>query len=164
MSRRAHPQHRASLRQIGCVVEAKPYPGKVPAELPVLVIDGSRFDNLAGFAREFSSLLGDHTWAGNLDAFNDILSGGFGTPETGFVLRWLHSDRSRQSLGWEATTEWLARNLESCHPTNRESVRERLAQARGHQGTTIFDWIVEIISDHGPGGREAEDNVHLELL
>ena len=158
---------RPNVRQrgrCGWIVEAKPYPGGVPAELPVLVVDGSRFDNLPGFAREFSSLLDDHTWAGNLDAFNDILRGGFGTPETGFVLRWLHSDRSRQSLGWGATTEWLASNLASCHPSNRESVREQLAHARRHQGTTIFDWIIEIISDHGPGGRQADDNVHLELL
>jgi hypothetical protein len=136
----------------------------VPAELPVLVIDGARFDDLPGFAREFSALLDDYTWTGTLDAFNDILRGGFGTPETGFVLRWLHSDGSRQSLGWEATTQWLASNLETCHPSNREGVREQLAQAQEHLGTTMFDWIVDIISDHGPGGREADDNVHLELL
>jgi barstar (barnase inhibitor) len=140
------------------------YPDDMPADLPVLVIDGARFDDLPGFAREFSSLLDDYTWTDNLDAFNDILRGGFGTPEGGFVLRWLDSDRSRQRLGWDATTEWLARNLERCHPSNRESVQERLAQAREHQGTTVFEWIVGIIGDHGPGGREADDNVHLELL
>ena len=28
----------------------------------------------------------------------------------------------------------------------------------------LFDWLVNIIRDHGPGGREADDNVHLELL
>jgi hypothetical protein len=29
---------------------------------------------------------------------------------------------------------------------------------------TLFDDIVEIIRDHGPGGRCAQDNVRLELL
>lgn len=68
-------------------------------DLPVLTVDGSRVADFAGFTREFSTLLTDHVWHGNLDAFNDILRGGFGTPEEGFVLRWLDSERSRQMLG-----------------------------------------------------------------
>jgi hypothetical protein len=132
--------------------------------LPILIIDGSRFDDLPGFSREFSALLDDYTWTDSLDAFNDILRGGFGTPESGFVLRWLHSDRSRVALGWDATIEWLTRTLQRCHPSNRDHVSERLAQARRREGTTLFDWLVDIIRDHGPGGREPEDNVHLELL
>lgn len=67
--------------------------------LPVLVIDGDRFDDLAGLADEWSRHLDGHRWKGNLDAFNDILRGGFGTPEGGFVLRWLSADRSRHLLG-----------------------------------------------------------------
>ena len=31
-------------------------------------------------------------------------------------------------------------------------------------GPTLFDEIVEIIREHGPGGREPEDGVILELL
>lgn len=65
---------------------------------PVLVIDGSRFDDMDGFCREFSALLRNWTWRGNLNAFNDILGGGFGTPECGFILRWTNSARSRWVL------------------------------------------------------------------
>ena len=32
-----------------------------PAELPVLTLDGTRFDDFAGFTREFSALLDNHT-------------------------------------------------------------------------------------------------------
>ncbi|MFI7283287.1 hypothetical protein ACIBOV_23790 [Micromonospora chersina] len=71
--------------------------------LPVLVIDGASFSDLDGFAREFSRLLCHWTWNGNLDAFNDILRGGFGTPEDGWVLRWVSSDLSRVALGYDAT-------------------------------------------------------------
>ena len=134
-----------------------------PAELPVLTIDGDRFDDLDGFAREFSKLLADYTWRGNLDAFNDILRGGFGTPEDGFVLRWLNAERSREALGWPATIAWYERTLTTCHPSNRDHMRAELEKARRHEGTTLFDWIVEIIQVHGPGGREAGGNVHLEL-
>jgi RNAse (barnase) inhibitor barstar len=134
-----------------------------PAELPVLIIDGDRLDDLDDFAREFSALLEDHTWHGNLDAFNDILRGGFGTPEGGFVLRWLNSARSRQALGWEATSTWYEQTLTTCHPSNQEDLKTRLASARREEGTTLFDWIVDIIQNHGPSGTEPEDNVHLEL-
>jgi hypothetical protein len=38
-----------------------------------------------------------------------------------------------------------------------------LAAARRGQGQTLFDVITGIIRAHGPGGIEAEDNVHLTL-
>jgi hypothetical protein len=130
---------------------------------PVLVIDGSRFKDFAGFVREFSTLLPDWAWNGSLDAFNDILRGGFGTPEGGFVLCWLNADTSRQALGWPETIAYIERKLERCHPSNRESVRQDLEGARRGEGQTLFDLIVEIIRDHGNDGVESEDGVELEL-
>jgi RNAse (barnase) inhibitor barstar len=52
------------------------------AGLPVLVIDGAHFSDFDGFTREFSRLLDNHTWRGNLDAFNDLLRGALGLPRT----------------------------------------------------------------------------------
>jgi Barstar (barnase inhibitor) len=130
---------------------------------PVLVIDGSRFSDFAGFAVEFSRLLSDYTWRGNLDAFNDILRGGFGTPEGGFTLRWDHSDLSRVRLGHEAMATRFEGLLETCHPSNRSRISEELDAARSGVGPTLFDLIVEIIGYHGPGGVEAEDHVYLDL-
>jgi hypothetical protein len=132
---------------------------------PILVIDGSRFHDFAGFVSEFSALLEDFEWNGSLDAFNDILRGGCGTPEDGgFVLRWLHSHRSRSALGYEAKAEWLSGILQTCHESNRGSVRDRLAEAQRRHGPTLFDDLLEIIRYHGSGGPEAEDDVELELL
>ena len=130
---------------------------------PVLVIDGSRFDDFDGFAVEFSKLLTDYTWRGNLDAFNDILRGGFGTPEGGFVLRWSRSDLSRSALGYGATAARLESLLGTCHPTNRESIAARLEDAQRHVGPTLFDELVEIIETHGPGGIGADSGVELDL-
>ena len=50
-------------------------------EKPVFVLDGSRFADLEGFARELSPVVPEDTWEGNLNAFDDVLSGGYGTPE-----------------------------------------------------------------------------------
>ena len=130
----------------------------------MLVIDGSAFDDFAGFASEFSKLLDDYRWRGNLDAFNDILRGGFGTPEDGFVLRWLDSDRSRIILGKSATIEYLEGILARCHPSNREYIGARLAATRHGAEPTLFDLIVEIILDHGPDGKQSADGVDLELV
>ncbi|MEK7467978.1 MAG: barstar family protein [Planctomycetota bacterium] len=66
---------------------------------PVLEFDGTRFGTLEEFYDEISRvLIPGAKWGRNLDAFNDILRGGFGTPKGGFVLRWTHSGRSRRTL------------------------------------------------------------------
>ncbi|MEO6091058.1 MAG: barnase inhibitor [Umezawaea sp.] len=133
-------------------------------DLPVLIIDGARFSDVDGFAREFSRLLCHYAWRGNLDAFNDLLRGGFGTPENGWILRWLNSQLSRSALGYQATIRWLERNLLTCHPSHRSTVESRIDRARHGEGPTLFDEIVDIIRDHGPGGDESEDGIHLQLL
>jgi hypothetical protein len=38
-----------------------------------------------------------------------------------------------------------------------------LEQAKTQRGPTVFDWLIEMIRDHGPGGREEEDSVELVL-
>ena len=129
----------------------------------VYEIDGKAFDNLEGFCVEFSRNLLDAPWGGNLDALNDILRGGFGTPDGGFVLRWLHSDRSRSVLGYPETVRWLEERVHHCHPSNVDYFRDRLESARRGEGPTLFDKLIEIIRAHGPGGEEADDGVELEL-
>ena len=133
-------------------------------DLPVLVIDGASFSDFDGFAREFSRLLRNYTWRGNLDAFNDLLRGGFGTPENGWVLRWLNSESSRAALGYEETARRLEGLLATCHPSNRSKIEARIGSARRSEGPTLFDEIVDIIRTHGPGGDEFEDGVLLELI
>jgi len=130
----------------------------------VLEIDGDRFDDLAGFYDAISGILAPGVfWGRNLDAFNDVLRGGFGTPEGGFVLRWRHASRSRDRLGYPETVRYLEQKLTRCHPTNRELVRQELDDARAGRGQTLFELLVDIVRDHGPGGRQAEDGVDLVL-
>lgn len=132
-------------------------------ELPVLVLDGSRFGDLDGFARELSTLLSGYTWRGNLDALNDVLRGGYGTPDGGWVLRWVGSETSRTALGHPETARRLERLLPAVDPSNRAAFTARLDAARRGEGPTLFDEIVAIIREHGPGGRESADGVVLEL-
>ncbi len=68
-----------------------------------------------------------------------------------------------EKLGYSETAMQLEFRLGRCHPANRENVLRELADARASVGPTVFDWLVEIIRDHGPGGSEATDNVRLVL-
>jgi RNAse (barnase) inhibitor barstar len=88
-------------------------------------IDGAAFSSLEGFFDEVSrKLIPDAIWGKNLDAFNDILRGGFGTPEDGFVLRWLNSNASREQLGFAETVRQLRRRLRSDRPLVIEQLRQ----------------------------------------
>jgi RNAse (barnase) inhibitor barstar len=62
-------------------------------------IDGANFSTVDEFYDEISRVaIPEVYWGRNLDAFDDILSGGFGTPEQGFTLRWANHELSRQRL------------------------------------------------------------------
>lgn len=62
-------------------------------------IDGADFSTLDEFYDEIGRIVTPGVyWGRNLDAFDDILSGGFGTPEDGFMLRWTNHELSRQRL------------------------------------------------------------------
>jgi hypothetical protein len=57
------------------------------AQKHVYEIDGAAFSSLEGFFDEVSrKLIPDAIWGKNLDAFNDILRGGFGTPQQSPVV------------------------------------------------------------------------------
>ena len=129
-----------------------------------MVLDGASFDDFEGFVREFSQHLDDFEWQGSLDAFNDILRGGCGTPDGGFEIRWVNVAHSRLALGWQETIRWLEETLTRCYHSNIPRLTQQLEGARREDGTTLFDWILEIIEVHGPEGSEAEDNVRLVLL
>jgi RNAse (barnase) inhibitor barstar len=131
---------------------------------PTFEIDGLRFSTLEQFFDEVSrNLIPGADWGRNLDAFNDILRGGFGTPEGGFVLVWQNHEASRLRLGYAETVRQLGFHLEQCHPTNIPYIQDQLAAARKSEGTTVFDWLIEIIAIHDPSGEEAEDGVELVL-
>lgn len=130
----------------------------------VYELDGNKFNSLDEFYEQVSQILiPGLAWGKNLDAFNDILRGGFGTPSDGFVLRWKNASQSREKLGYMETVKYLERKLAQCHPANHEKVKEQLLLAQKGQGQTLFDILVEIIQDHGANGDQS-GYVELELM
>jgi hypothetical protein len=126
-------------------------------------IDGSRFSTLEEFYLEIDRVMQLASWGHGLDSFNDILRGGFGTPEEGFTILGKNHEISRGRLGYPETVRQLKLRLKRCHPSNRESVARQLKDAEDGRGGTAFDWLVDIIRRHGPGGEEEVDRVVLVL-
>ncbi|KRE57464.1 barstar family protein [Paenibacillus sp. Soil750] len=116
------------------------------------IIDGSKISNFEDFCSEFSDVVlsGKHRWHGNLDAFNDILSGGFGEIEGDEALTIFlkNSSTLKESLGYTETVKLLEERLLRCHSSNVPRVAEELQKAKNGVGPTIFDWLQEIITDH----------------
>ena len=115
----------------------------------VFELEGARINDLDGFYAEVSRvLIPGAEWGHNLDAFDDVLCGGFGLPEGGFTLVWHESEQSRVRLGHVETVRVLEQRLGHCHPDNRLGIAERIDAARKGEGQTIFDDLLEIIGGH----------------
>jgi RNAse (barnase) inhibitor barstar len=120
-------------------------------------IIGTDVSSLDQFFEEISiKLVPGADWGKNLDAFNDVLRGGFGTPGGGFVLRWNNSDISREWLGYPETVRQLGLRLQTCNRLSRKTVLEQLKLAESESGDTVFDWLVDIILAHSDDGVELE--------
>jgi calcineurin-like phosphoesterase family protein/RNAse (barnase) inhibitor barstar len=72
----------------------------LPGGVPVIDIDGSAIYDRDDFYDQVGErLIPGAAWGRNLDAFDDILHGGFGTPSGPFVIRWHQSATTRARLG-----------------------------------------------------------------
>lgn len=131
---------------------------------PTFVIDGTRCTTLEAFFDEVERvLIPGARWGRNLNAFNDILRGGFGTPDGGFILIWRNSAQARASLSYAETARCFRKQLDRCDPSSHAALQHDLTLAESRQGPTLFDDIVEIIHTHTAEGPEAEDGVVLVL-
>ena len=102
---------------------------------PIRTFDGSRFTDIEGFYDEVERVLLDKdsaaVWGRNLDAFNDILRGGWGTPAENWTFRWIRADLSERNLG-KATFDTLVEIISYHGVGGTEAISEiELAIQRG---------------------------------
>lgn len=117
-----------------------------------IIIDGSRFSDLAGFYDETSLVfMKDTDWkVGTLDGFDDILYGGFGVFENRdqVEITWKTSQKSREDLGLEATRIFYENKIRQGKPYNIELIRHKLDELLSGNGQTLFEILIEIIESH----------------
>jgi len=85
----------------------------------------------------------------NLDAFNDLLLGGFGVYEFGepIILIWKNILKSKTDLGFDATKKWYERKIVE-NKIENQYFKDKLKELTENNGQTLFDIILEIISEH----------------
>lgn len=113
-------------------------------------IDGNSFSDLSSFYDEVEQKLTcglDWSIGRNLDAFNDVLRGGFGMHEYGEPLEliWLNSSKSEHDLGYRETLKYLEAKLLSCHPSNVDSVQKDIRDLKSGNGRLLFAIVIGII-------------------
>lgn len=117
-------------------------------------INGDAIDSITSFYAEVNRVfMADEDWqlSESLDAFNDLLYGGFGAmPSDGEAqLVWHNIEAAREALGVEATREWLQAKLDDpARRFNQESIQRDLDALSAGEGETYFDIIMQIIADH----------------
>jgi RNAse (barnase) inhibitor barstar len=118
-----------------------------------IFLNGNNFSDLESFYDEVDRvLIKDLDWktGHNLDAFDDILRGGFGVVEPGeaYKIIWQNASKSKNDLGYTETIRYYSRKLHDSHPSNVEIIRSRLQEVTIGKGQTLFEILVEIIKSH----------------
>lgn len=122
-------------------------------KMRIIEINGNNFSNLSEFYDEVErKMTNGFNWkiGRNLNAFDDVLSGGFGVQEVGekYQLNWTNADKSKSDLSWTQTIEFIENKLKNCHPTNIEFVKKDLEDAKNQKGETIWEIVIGIIKEH----------------
>lgn len=92
--------------------------------MKIFILDGNNFNDINGFYDEIDKLLTkDLSWktGHNLDAFNDLLRGGFNVFEFGepITIRWINYNKSKKDLGDDLILKLLEIMLH-CDDTNHD--------------------------------------------
>jgi len=117
------------------------------------IINGGYISGISTFYQEINRVfMQDENWkiSESLDAFNDLLYGGFGAikgEETNTVI-WKNMEVTRNALGYEATRKYYLNKLLPNSPFNKEHFRIKLDELESGKGKTYFDIILEIIAEH----------------
>ncbi len=125
-----------------------------------LIINADNFSDLEGFYCEIDNILTKNLgWktGHNLDAFNDLLRGGFGVHEYEEPIKiiWKYFEKSKIDLGRNATIKYNEERISKVHPSNVQDVNSWLSELRKGEGETLCDVILDIINGH--------EHIELEL-
>ncbi|MCE7065035.1 ribonuclease inhibitor [Dyadobacter sp. CY326] len=117
------------------------------------IINGNSIQDIASFYEEINRLfMADEDWkiGNSLDAFNDLLYGGFGALRNvdSAEIVWLSIDKSSEALGIATTRNYYMDKLKPDSPFNKKHFEEELVRLENGTGETYFDTIIEIIREH----------------
>lgn len=121
--------------------------------MKTLTIRGRYIRDIPSFYAEVNRVfMADEDWklGESLDAFNDLLFGGYGViagPEL-VELVWEDIEASRAALGIETTRTYLTAKLRQPELYSVSIIHQQLDQLEKGNGSTYFDTILNIIRDY----------------
>ena len=126
-----------------------------------ITIEGKNITDIATFYQEINRIfMSNENWeiAPSLDAFNDLLYGGFGAIDSKepTTLIWKNFEENRKTLGLKTTKKFYESKLTAPEIYNINFVKGKITALESGNGSTYFEIILEIISDHS--------NIKLKVL
>ena len=117
-----------------------------------IIIDGNNIYDIPSFYDEINRVfMKNEDWelGPSLDAFNDLLYGGFGgiARDELIHLIWKNCEKNRKELGPELTKMYYRNKLKS-HQFDTGFVQKKLSELKNGTGKTYFEIILEIIGEH----------------
>ncbi len=121
--------------------------------MKTFTIHGENFSDISGFYGEVDRVfMQGETWmlGESLDAFDDLLYGGFGAlaGEKEIRLVWRGFEKSKVDLGLQATKDFYLQKLRQPQVYNADWARQKLAGLEAGTGKTYFEMLLEIIAQH----------------
>ncbi|MBD1426038.1 barstar family protein [Sphingobacterium arenae] len=118
-----------------------------------IYLEGATITDITSFYRQVNAqLMQDEDWqlGENLDAFDDLLYGGYSKWKDYDQLEiiWTDIAVSERGLGRETTKTYYESKLGENSPYNQDLAREKIKRLEAGKGQTYFDILMEIIESH----------------
>jgi len=118
-----------------------------------IIIDGNLiYDKKSLYAEINRQFMQEESWqlAESLDAFDDLLYGGFGAIKENEEVRlvWLSFENNKDTFGLEFTRNFYKEKLDQPEDFDSKLVQRQLDEMERGEGQTYFEIIEEIISAH----------------
>lgn len=118
-----------------------------------VTLNGANIHDIPSFYDEVNAVfMANEAWqlGNSLDAFNDLLYGGFGAllGQDTVQLVWLDMEKSKAALGYDVTRQYYLNKITQPEHFNVAFFQRQLDALENGNGQTYFDILLEIIADH----------------
>lgn len=118
-----------------------------------ITIDGTRiFDKKSLYEEINRQFMKNESWqlGESLDAFDDLLYGGFGEIKEQEEVRliWENFEENKKLFGFDFTLNFYNEKLKDPERFDSKGIESKIDKLKKGEGQTYFDIILEIISEH----------------
>ena len=118
-----------------------------------IYLEGKKITDIDSFYKQINKqLMLEEDWeiAASLDAFDDLLYGGFSKWKDYDQLEivWEDIEISRQHLDFDTTIKYYQSKIYPGSPYNQSLFRQKINDLENCNGQTYFDLLMEIINNH----------------